>query len=213
MRDEQRPRHARRTSPPRRAAGSGSRARPGRAGGRPPPSAGASPHDRREQKRHRRRDAEDQRVLAHPGRLVSAQRVPRGHSGGGRPERRAYAREPLHQRAHAPGAVVLPAASGSRTARPISTAISFISRSVHPLGGDAGVPTRMPEADDRRLRVVRDRVLVQRDPRGVAARPRPPCRSRRRRAGRAARGGCRCRRRRPQALGGQPRGQRLGVAR
>ena len=50
-----------------------------------------------------------------------------------------------------------------RTARPIRRAISSMSASVMPWVVTAGVPTRMPEAIDRRLRVVRDGVLVQRD--------------------------------------------------
>ena len=69
----------------------------------------------------------------------------------------------------------------------------------------------MPDADHRRLRVVRDRVLVQRDPRGVAARlglgagDADALQVDERQVGVGAAGD------RAHALGGEPGGERLGV--
>ena len=127
------------------------------------------PHHGRGQEGDQRRGEQDDGVLAHR----SAARCGLG-----------VGRVRADQLADLGGDLGRAAPSASRIAVPISEAISFMSASAMPWVVTDGVPTRMPDAMDGRLRVVGDGVLVQHDAGGVAAglgvrlrSPRSSCRS------------------------------------
>ena len=99
----------------------------------------------------------------------------------------------------------------ARTARPISEAISRISDFAHALCGHRR--SAHPDAGPNHglLRIERDGVLVQRDPRGVASDLSISTGYLRRRADRSAPGACRCRPTPAHPLFGEPGDQRLGI--